>query len=236
MIAGVHGFALGRARFVDDALEEAADRGVGQRAGIGALGVFQDFALAVGLIKRKILRLLELADFQRATGALIEKLDEFAVDFIDAAPPITERVIAQPRGGKGRGAQLLSASECGRPARSRRHRPIWHFRFRRPAPSRHRRVGQAAQHGDMAGQRDAEAYGDGKLRDRARAPQQRGQFVGERILCAGYAGARNQIKKPGRDCGDFRRDARRWRWARREKWYRDDAQPGCADSRRILRA
>src|SRR3984957_18599122 len=91
MIAGVHGCAFGRARFVDDALEEAADRGIGQRSGIGALGVLQDFALAVGLIKRKILRLLELADFERAAGALVEKLDEFAVDVIDALPPITEQ-------------------------------------------------------------------------------------------------------------------------------------------------
>jgi hypothetical protein len=91
MIVGVHGFALGAARFVDDALEEAADRGIGQRSGIGALGVLQDFALAVGLIKRKILRLLEFADFECATGSLVEKLDELAVDVIDAASPITEQ-------------------------------------------------------------------------------------------------------------------------------------------------
>ena len=90
MIAGVHGFAFSRARFVDDALEEAADGGVGERAGIDALGILQDFTLAVGLIKRKILRLLELADLERAAGALVEKLDEFAIDFIDLAAPVGE--------------------------------------------------------------------------------------------------------------------------------------------------
>jgi hypothetical protein len=86
----MHGFALGAAGFVNDAFEEAADSGVGKRAGIGALGIFQDFALAIGLIEREILRLLELADFKGAVRALVEEFDEFAVDFIDAAAPITQ--------------------------------------------------------------------------------------------------------------------------------------------------
>src|SRR3984893_9762885 len=93
----MHGFAFGGARFVDDALEQTADRSVRQRSGVRTLGIFQDFALTVGLIERKIFRLLGLADFQRPARALIEKLYEFAVDFIDAAPPITERHVATSR-------------------------------------------------------------------------------------------------------------------------------------------
>jgi hypothetical protein len=97
----MHGFAFGAAGFVDDALEKAADGGVGERAGIGALGIFQDFALAIGLIEREILGLLELADFESAVRALVEKFDEFAVDFIDAAAPITQGHGATPRGARG---------------------------------------------------------------------------------------------------------------------------------------
>src|ERR1700687_5815692 len=86
----MHGFALGAAGFVDDAFEEAANSGVGERAGIDALGVFEDFALALGLIEWEILRLLDFADFEGAAGTLVEQLDEFAIDFIDLATPITE--------------------------------------------------------------------------------------------------------------------------------------------------
>ena len=82
--------ALGAAGFVDDALEEAANGGVGERAGIDALGVFEDFALALGLIERKIFRLLDFADFESAAGSLVEQRDEFAVDFIDLATPVGE--------------------------------------------------------------------------------------------------------------------------------------------------
>src|SRR6266481_8522739 len=86
----MHGFALGAAGFVDDALEEAANGGVGERAGIDALGVFQNFALALGLIERKIFGLLEFADFEGAAGTLVEQLDKFAIDFIDLATPVGE--------------------------------------------------------------------------------------------------------------------------------------------------
>src|SRR6266403_3774328 len=86
----MHGLALGAASFVDDALEETTNGGVGERAGVDALGVFQHFALALGLIERKLFGLLELADFQGAAGTLIEQLDEFAIDFIDLATPVGE--------------------------------------------------------------------------------------------------------------------------------------------------
>src|ERR1700720_972707 len=86
----MHGFALGAAGFVDNALEEAANGGVGERTGVDALSVFEDFALALGLIERKIFGLLEFADFEGAAGTLVEQLDEFAVDFIDLATPVGE--------------------------------------------------------------------------------------------------------------------------------------------------
>src|SRR5712672_4069855 len=86
----MHGLALGAASFVDDALEEAANGGVGERAGVDALGIFQDFALALGLIERKIFGLLEFTDFESAPRTLVEQLDEFAIDFIDLVTPIGE--------------------------------------------------------------------------------------------------------------------------------------------------
>src|SRR6266481_3724334 len=86
----MHSLALGAARFVDDAFEEAANGSVGKRAGIRSLGVFEDFALALGLIERKFFGLLDFADFEGAAGTLIEQLDEFAVDFIDLAAPVGE--------------------------------------------------------------------------------------------------------------------------------------------------
>src|SRR6267143_5723943 len=86
----MHGLAFGAAGFVDDALEEAANGGVGERAGVDALGIFQDFALALGLIERKILGLLEFTDFESAAGTLVEQLDEFAIDFINLATPVGE--------------------------------------------------------------------------------------------------------------------------------------------------
>src|ERR1700730_3923576 len=87
----MHGLTFGAACFVDDALEEPADGGVRKRPGIDAFGIFQDFAFAVGLVERKMLRLLKLADFDRALRSLFEQLYDFAVDIIDAAPPITEQ-------------------------------------------------------------------------------------------------------------------------------------------------
>src|SRR6266478_2189763 len=86
----MHGLALGAARFVDDAFEEAANGSVGERAGVDALGVFQNFALALGLIERKIFGLLEFADFEGAAGTLVEQLDELAIDFINLATPVGE--------------------------------------------------------------------------------------------------------------------------------------------------
>src|SRR5258705_115201 len=86
----MHGLALGTASFVDDALEETANGGVGERAGVDALGVFQDFALALRLIEREIFGLLEFTDFESAAGTLVEQLDEFAIDFINLATPVGE--------------------------------------------------------------------------------------------------------------------------------------------------
>src|SRR6267142_5079080 len=86
----MHGLAFGAASFVDAALEEAANGGVCERAGVDALGVFQDFAFALGLIERKIFGLLEFGDFESAAGTLVEQLDEFAIDFIDLATPVGE--------------------------------------------------------------------------------------------------------------------------------------------------
>src|SRR6266576_3422425 len=74
-VAGMHGVAFRGTRFVNDALEEAANGGVGQRTGIVALGIGEHFAFTVGLVQRNPRLLLELADFQSAVRALIQELD-----------------------------------------------------------------------------------------------------------------------------------------------------------------
>src|SRR5229473_4504405 len=56
----------------------------------------------------------------------------------------------------------------------------------------------------MAGKRNAEADGDGELRDAAGATDERGEIVGQRVFCAGDTGAGNEIKKTGGAGGDFR--------------------------------
>jgi len=84
----VHGQALGRAGFVDDALEKAANRGMGERPLVVVFGILQNFLFAIRLVERQMLFLFEFADFQRALGTFIEKLDQFAVEFVDAAAEV----------------------------------------------------------------------------------------------------------------------------------------------------
>src|SRR5439155_18345725 len=89
-VAGMHGVAFGGAGFVNNALKQAADRGVGQRTRIIALGIFQHFVFAFGLVQRNFGFLLELPDFERALRAFVQELHQLLVDFVDAAPPITQ--------------------------------------------------------------------------------------------------------------------------------------------------
>src|SRR5712692_8257515 len=64
-------------------------------------------------------------------------------------------------------------------------------------------IGEAAENGDMAGKRNAEAHSNRKLRDAASPPQKSGKIVRESILRTGDAGARDEIEKTGRARGDF---------------------------------
>ena len=64
-------------------------------------------------------------------------------------------------------------------------------------------IGKAAENGDVAGEGDAEADGDGKLRDFAGATQKRWEIVGECVFRAGDASAGDEIEKTGGRGGDF---------------------------------
>jgi hypothetical protein len=97
----VHGEALRGAGFVDDALKKAADGSVRERAFIVALRVGQDFIFAIGLVQRDAGLLLDAADFQGAVRALIKELDEFLVDFIDAAAPVSDVHVVASRSVRG---------------------------------------------------------------------------------------------------------------------------------------
>src|SRR5690349_5732063 len=88
-VAGMHSVAFGSASFVNNALEQAANGGVRQRTRIIALGIRQHLVLAVRLVQWNFRLLLELADFQRALGPLVQKFHQFLVDFVDTASPVT---------------------------------------------------------------------------------------------------------------------------------------------------
>src|SRR5882672_11058658 len=104
----MHRVAFGSTGFVKDAFEQPANRRVGQRAGIVALGVREDFVFAVGLIERNLRGLLELADFQSALRARVQEFDELFVNFIDAAAPVAEIHGATSRRERPRRAAFLN--------------------------------------------------------------------------------------------------------------------------------
>jgi hypothetical protein len=132
----MHGKTLGRTGFVDNTLKEPANGSVRKRAFVVAFGVGEHFVFTSGLVDRDALLLLDAANFQGALRALIEQVDEFLVDFVHAAPPVsdvhtaaspidrraiprfarddnsravlsTRKFIAWPHGGRGRGARRL---------------------------------------------------------------------------------------------------------------------------------
>src|SRR6266478_6833237 len=83
---------------------------------------------------------------------------------------------------------------------------IWHSRFFNFGHERRADDGgvrEAAENGNMAGERDAEADSNGELRDPAGAAQKRGQIVGESIFGAGNTGAGDEIEEAGGAGGDF---------------------------------
>src|SRR5437870_13539590 len=77
---------------------------------------------------------------------------------------------------------------------------IWHrgfFNFGHEGRADDGGVGEAAEDGNMAGERDAEADGNGNLRGAAGAAQKRGQIVGESIFRAGNTGPGDEIAESG---------------------------------------
>src|SRR6266568_8267559 len=83
---------------------------------------------------------------------------------------------------------------------------IWHrsfFNFRHEGGADDGGVGEAAENGDVAGEREAEADGNGEFRDGAGPAQERGQIVGESIFRAGNTGAGDEIEEAGGAGGDF---------------------------------
>src|SRR2546422_3594211 len=77
------------------------------------------------------------------------------------------------------------------------------FNFGYESRTDDRGVSKTTQNRDMAGKRDAEADGDRKLRDAAGAAQECREIVGQSILRAGDAGARDEIEKTGGASRDF---------------------------------
>ena|SRR2546422_4271889 len=79
------------------------------------------------------------------------------------------------------------------------------FNFGYESGTDDRGVSKTTQNRDMPGKRNAEADGDGKLRDVAGAAQECREIVGQSILRAGDAGARDEIEKPEEQAEIFAR-------------------------------
>src|SRR5579863_4751908 len=77
------------------------------------------------------------------------------------------------------------------------------FDFGDESRADNRGVGESAEHGDVAWERNAEANGERQLRDAASAAQECRKIVGEHVFGAGNAGARDEIEKARSAGGDF---------------------------------
>src|SRR5260370_1050484 len=113
--------------------------------------------------------------------------------------------VSGPRGGEGRGGRG-SFSHWGGVCVRRGGWRICNGRFLnsgRGGGADGGGIGETAEDGDVTGERDAEADGNGELRDAAGAAQERGQIIGESIFRAGNTGAGDEIEEAGGAGGDF---------------------------------
>ena len=85
-----HADALDAAHLVDDALEDAAQRGVGERPLVGAVHVGEDQLLAFRLVDRQPGFALHPTDVFHHTGPLVEQLNDAAIDFVDVLAQLVQ--------------------------------------------------------------------------------------------------------------------------------------------------
>src|SRR4029077_18132283 len=95
----VLGQALERARLVHNSLEQPPDRRILQRAAVVPLRIRQNLLLALRLVNREVGGALQVADLDGAPRALIQQLDQLAVDFVNPAAPVVYRPLS-PRVAK----------------------------------------------------------------------------------------------------------------------------------------
>src|SRR6266853_2557927 len=93
----LHHRAFHRTRFIQDALEQAPNRRIGKRPGIGAHRCVENVFLTVRLIQRLTRGMLDAPNFDHAVRALVQELHESPVNFIDFAAPVFD---AHPRGSR----------------------------------------------------------------------------------------------------------------------------------------
>ncbi len=199
-----HHHAFHRARLVQNPLKQSADGRFAERAAIGALRAFQHLAFAFGLVERGAIGFFQLADFEHAARPLVEQLHQLTVDLIDFATPMfyvhtpgSRRLIPCRPACLSVRTRAATASH----AASERGGLLDLFHQGR---AYHGGVGEAAQHRDLPGQRNAESHGDGQRSRVPHAPQQRGQIFWQRILCASDAGAGDDVEEPAGTFSDAR--------------------------------
>src|SRR5207245_8068288 len=86
----VHGVTLERTCLIDDALEEATDGRVVERPAVRFHHVAEDFRLALRRPGWQIQFLLDVADLDRASRALVEQLHELLVNLVNALSPVVQ--------------------------------------------------------------------------------------------------------------------------------------------------
>jgi hypothetical protein len=87
-VAAVHYRALDRSCFIQDPLEQAANRRVRKRPGIRVNHAIEHLFLPIRLVERLAGCRLDPPDFYNAARALVQLLDEPPVDLIDFAAPV----------------------------------------------------------------------------------------------------------------------------------------------------
>jgi len=86
----MHGVAFGGAGFVNDALEETADRGVGHGPGLLRFGIGEhSFSRSAGTAEF-LASCLSCRFPERSANVRFKEFDELLVDFVDAPSPVAE--------------------------------------------------------------------------------------------------------------------------------------------------
>ena len=221
----MHRGAFGGARFVDDAFEQAANRGVGQRPGIVVLRVFEYFLLAIRLIERQICLPASACRFpaRSCERSFSNSTSLRSISSMRRRQSLRGSWRHLAAGKSVRAAcfknamRSASAAAANRASAARCSDNVAFSISETSAEPTTAASASPPRTETWPGSEIPKPTAIGSFVKLRSAAQQRGQIVGQRIFCAGYAGARDEIEKTRGARGDFARGARRWTSARTRK-------------------